>query len=61
LYTWRFFAVLENETENQKSKLIYRWLALITIICLPATFYALFIGYVIEDGKYLEYFYKLEI
>jgi len=55
LYTWRFFAVLENEAENQKLKLFYRWLAPIIIICLPATFLAVYIGYVIEYAKYLDY------
>jgi len=52
--------VLENETKNSKVKLFYRWLARITIICMPATFYALFIGYVIEDGKYYEHLFKLD-
>jgi len=58
LYSWRFFAVLEEETDNYKKKLFYRWLALIVIICLPVTFYVLFIGFVIEDGKVAEYFFK---
>jgi len=60
-YTWRFFAVLEKEEDNSKLKLFYRWLALITIICFPATFYALFIGYLIEYGKYEEYTFKLDV
>ena len=42
-------------------KSFYRWLARITIILIPAGFYAVFAALVVEYGRYYEYFYKAEI
>lgn len=54
LYTWRFLATLEEETEHKKLKAFYRWLARFSIILLPLGFYAVFSAFIIENGKYLE-------
>ena len=42
-------------------KSFYRWLARITIILIPAGFYAVFAAWVVEDGKSEEYIFKAEI
>ena len=55
LYTWRFFATLEHEAQNKHIKLFYRVFALVAIILIPAAFYGVFAGFVIEKSKYLEY------
>ena len=50
-YTWRFLATLELETDTQSVKVFYRLFALISIILLPAGFYAVFISYEILSAK----------
>ena len=39
-------------------KLFYRWLARITIILIPAGFYAVFAAEAVEYGKAKEYYFK---
>jgi len=38
-------------------KSFYRWLARITIILIPAGFYAVWAAYVVEAGRFEEYYY----
>ena len=55
LYTWRFFATLEKEEKRNNLKTFYRWLARVSIVIIPVSFYAIFASYVIEYSKYAEY------
>ena len=47
-YTWRFLSTLEKEAESKMLKSFYRWLARITIILIPAGYYAVFAAGVVE-------------
>ena len=47
-YTWRFLATLEKEEQSKGWKTFYRWFARITMLLIPATFYAVFAVFVID-------------
>ena len=47
-YTWRFWATLEKEETNRHLKSFYFWFAWSSICLIPAAYYGVFVGYVVE-------------
>ena len=57
-YTWRFWASLANEQTNKHLKSFYFWFSRGSICLIPATYYAVYAGYVVEFGRYKEYLFR---
>jgi hypothetical protein len=58
LYTWRFLEIIEKEEKVRILKPFYRWFSAVIIFVLPIAFYATFVVYLIDTGRYFEYFFQ---
>ena len=57
LYTWRFCETLAREETNEHIKSFYFWFSWCSICLIPAAYYGVYAGFVVEYGRYYEYYF----
>ena len=51
-------ATLENEETKKSLKSFYFWFSWGSICLIPVVYYGVFAGYVVEYGRYWDYYYQ---